>query len=97
MKNQIAGNKAEGYYYVDTTGVRITDKAVKYAVQFVRKHTKTSDSNKTKLKKCYNYLWKHYKYSRVYEQACKADVSEQKGKLPQICGMFCLYCKGIRL
>lgn len=66
VTNQIVGSKKEGYYYVDTTGVKITDKTVKYAVQFVRKHTKTSDSKQTKLKKCYNYLWKNYKYSRVY-------------------------------
>ena len=64
--NQIVGSKKEGYYYVDATGVRITDRAVQYAVKFVRAHTKSSDSQKTKLKKCYNYLWKQYKYQRVY-------------------------------
>lgn len=66
LTNQIVGSKKEGYYYVDTTGVKITDKAIKYAVKFVRAHTKSSDSKQTKLKKCYNYLWKHYKYKRVY-------------------------------
>lgn len=66
LTNQIVGSKKTGYFYVDTTGVKITDKTVQYAVKFVRAHTKSSDSSKTKLKKCYNYLWKHYKYQRVY-------------------------------
>lgn len=66
IKNQIVGSKKEGYYYVDTTGVKITDKTVRYAVKFVRAHTKASDSKQTKLKKCYDYLWKNYKYSRIY-------------------------------
>lgn len=66
LTNQIVGSKKEGYYYVDVTGVKITDKTVTYAVKFVRTHTKSTDSKQTKLKKCYNYLWKHYKYKRVY-------------------------------
>ncbi len=84
LKNQIAGNKAEGYYYVDTTGVRITDKTVKYAVQFVRKHTKTSDSNKTKLKKCYDYLWKHYKYSRIYASPSSRALNPKAADMSKI-------------
>lgn len=66
LKNQIVGSKKSGYYYVDSTGVKITDKTVQYAVKFVRAHTKSSDSQKTKLKKCYDYLWKNYKYQRIY-------------------------------
>lgn len=66
LTNQIVGSKKTGYYYVDSTGIKITDKTVQYAVKFVRVHTKASDSQQTKLKKCYDYLWKHYKYQRVY-------------------------------
>ncbi|MDE6435507.1 MAG: transglutaminase-like domain-containing protein [Lachnospiraceae bacterium] len=66
LTNQIVGSKKTGYYYVDKTGVKVTDKTVQYAVKFVRAHTKSSDSKETKLKKCYNYLWKNYKYQRVY-------------------------------
>lgn len=66
LTNQIVGSKKAGYYYVDSTGVKITDKTVQYAVKFVRAHTKSTDSRKTKLKKCYDYLWKNYKYQRIY-------------------------------
>ena len=66
QKNTIVGSKKEGYYYVDTTGIRITDKTTKLAVKFVRAHTKSSDSKSKKLKKCYYYLAKNYKYSRTY-------------------------------
>lgn len=66
VKNRIVGSPKEGYYYVDTTGVRIADKTTKLAVKFVRAHTKSSDSKSKKLKKCYYYLAKHYKYSRSY-------------------------------
>lgn len=67
VKNQIVGNQKQGYYYVDSTGIRVTDKTTMLAVKFVRSHTKDSDSKSTKLKKCYNYLSYHYKYKRTYE------------------------------
>jgi hypothetical protein len=66
QKNMIVGSKEEGYYYVDSTGVRVTDKTTKLAVKFVRAHTKESDSQSAKLKKCYYYLSGHYKYKRYY-------------------------------
>lgn len=65
-KNKIVGNKKEGYYYVDSTGVKVTDKTTKLAVKFVRAHTKSSDSQSKKLSKCYYYLARHYKYKRSY-------------------------------
>ena len=65
--NQIVGNKKDGYYYVDTTGIQITDKTTKLAVKFVRAHTKSSDSKEKKLKKCYHYLAKKYKYKRTHK------------------------------
>lgn len=65
-KNKIVGNKKEGYYYVDSTGVAVTDKTTKLAVKFVRAHTKSSDSQSKKLSKCYYYLARHYKYRRSY-------------------------------
>lgn len=65
-KNKIVGSKKAGYYYVDSTGVKVTDKTVKLAVKFVRAHTKSSDSQSKKLSKCYYYLARHYKYKRSY-------------------------------
>ncbi|MGN0155238.1 MAG: transglutaminase domain-containing protein [Lachnospiraceae bacterium] len=65
-KNKIVGNKKEGYYYVDSTGIKITDKTTKLAVKFVRAHTKSTDSQSKKLSKCYYYLARNYKYKRSY-------------------------------
>lgn len=84
VTNQITGNKKEGYYYVDTTGVKITDTAVKYAVKFVRANTKTTDSKKTKLKKCYNYLWRHYKYSRIYASSTSRALNPEAADMKKI-------------
>ena len=64
--NQIVGNKKQGYYYVDSTGIKVTDKTTKLAVKFVRAHTKSTDSRESKLKKCYYYLSKKYSYTRYY-------------------------------
>lgn len=66
LKNQIVGNKKKGYRYVDTTGIVIKDKTVQYAVDFVVKHSKASDSKSKRLSSCYRYLWKNYKYQRFY-------------------------------
>lgn len=68
LTNTIAGNKKQGYFYVDTTGVKVTKKEIKQAVKFVRAHTKTSWSKSKKLKVCYNYLWKNYNYQRFYDK-----------------------------
>ncbi|MBR1866175.1 MAG: transglutaminase domain-containing protein [Lachnospiraceae bacterium] len=66
ITNKIVGNKKQGYYYVDTSGVRVIDQNIKLAVKFVRSHTKSSDSKSQKLEKCYYYLSKKYKYKRYY-------------------------------
>ncbi len=68
LTNTIAGNKTQGYYYVDSTGVKVTKKEIKQAVKFVRAHTKTSWSKSKKLKACYDYLWKNYNYERFYDK-----------------------------
>lgn len=67
LKNTIAGNKSQGYYYVDSTGVKVTTKEMKQAVKFVRSCTKTSWSKSRKLQACYNKLWKNYTYERFYD------------------------------
>ncbi|MDO5155367.1 MAG: transglutaminase domain-containing protein [Eubacteriales bacterium] len=66
VKNQIVGNKEQGFYYVGKDGIKVTDKTTKKAVEFVRKHTKSSDPKSVKLKKCYVYLASNYKYKRIY-------------------------------
>ena len=67
QKDKIVGDKKSGYAHVDSTGIRIKDKTVQYAVKFVVAHTKSSDSRSKKLRKCYVYLYKHYPYKRYYE------------------------------
>lgn len=68
QKNTIVGSKSQGYYYVDSYGVRVTTKEVKQAVSFVRKYTKTSWSKSKKLQACYKALWKKYPYKRYYDK-----------------------------
>ena len=67
LTNTIAGNKKQGYFYVDSTGIKVTRKEIKQAVKFVRAHTKESWSAEKKLAACYKYLWKNYTYQRFYE------------------------------
>lgn len=64
QKNTIVGSSKTGYYYVDSTGVRITTPEIKKAVAFVRKYTKSGWSKSKKLKACYDALWKKYSYKR---------------------------------
>ncbi len=66
LTNQIVGNKKAGYRYVDSTGIVIKDAVVQDAVNFVVKHSDASASNDKRLRSCYQYLWKHYKYQRFY-------------------------------
>lgn len=65
QKNKIVGDKKKGYYYVDASGVRVTDRVTRTAVAFVRKHSNSGQSKKQRLKSCYNALCK-YPYKRFY-------------------------------
>lgn len=76
LKNTIAGTKKRGYAYVDKSGKRITTKAIKLAVKYVKKHTKKSQSKAAKLKACFDYLWKHYTYKRFYVLPDKNTISK---------------------
>jgi len=67
QKDKIVGSKKQGYAYVDSTGIRIKDKTVQYAVKYVVAHTKSSDKKSVKLRKCYTYLHTHYPYKRYYD------------------------------
>lgn len=67
QKNKIVGNEKIGYQYVGDDGVCVKDKTTKEAVKFVTEHTSPSDSNETKLRKCYIYLASHYRYKRIYD------------------------------
>ncbi len=62
--NKIVGSKKKGYYYVDTTGVRVTDSRIKSAVKFVTQNSKSSQTRRQRLKSCFKALCK-YKYKHI--------------------------------
>ena len=66
VKNRIGGSKKQGYSYAGPDGLRVKDKTMNLAVEFVREHTKPTDSGSEKLSKCYYYLARHYPYTRYY-------------------------------
>lgn len=77
LKNQIAGSKKRGYGYVDKNGKKIKTKAIDLAVKYVNKHTKKSQSKSKKLKACFDYLWKNYKYKRFYGFPKKTTLTKK--------------------
>ncbi len=57
----------EGNYYVDGEGVQVTAPEIMQAVHFVDTYTEESWPADTKLRKCFEALWKNYTYQRFYE------------------------------
>lgn len=76
LTNTIAGTAAEGRYYVDSKGIRVTDKEIRLAVSFVDKCTKINWSKSKKLKACYDYLWKVCQYERAYDKVARSKMPE---------------------
>ena len=64
-KNKIVGNDKTGYFYVDSTGCKVTSKEIKMAVDFVMKHKKPGMSNNDILHSCYLEM-ATYGYQRDY-------------------------------
>lgn len=62
-----------GKYYVDKSGVKATDKATTTAVLFVNNHSSSKDSNATRLKDCYKYIYRNFKYKTVYGVPGRSD------------------------
>ncbi|MCD8014142.1 MAG: hypothetical protein LUG99_13385 [Lachnospiraceae bacterium] len=71
--NKIVGSKKKGYYYVDKTGVRVTDARIKAAVNFVVTHSKSSQSNRARLKACYVAMYNN-PYKRFYGDTPSAST-----------------------
>ena len=65
QRNTIVGSRKNGSFYVDKDGVRITDKQIKMAVNFVVSKSQSSHSSKARLKECYRALCQ-YPYVRIY-------------------------------
>lgn len=64
-KNKIVGNEKTGYFYIDSTGCKVTSKEIKMAVDFVMKHKKQGMSNNDILHNCYLEM-ATYGYQRDY-------------------------------
>ncbi|MCC8047288.1 MAG: hypothetical protein LIP12_17670 [Clostridiales bacterium] len=58
--NKIVGTEKAGYYYVDSTGVRVTASQIKSAVAFVMENSDSSQRRKQRLKSCFQALCKYY-------------------------------------
>ena len=74
QKNKIVGSGKSGYYYVDETGVRITDPVVKLAVKCVRKNAKKAKTPAKKLKACYSYFVNKCKYRHYANSESISDM-----------------------
>lgn len=72
-KNAIVGDSS-GYYYVDGSGIRVTDKVMKQAVAYVRKYTKNGWTREQKLKKCYDVMWSVYRYGGPHDAVSKSKM-----------------------
>ena len=66
-KNKIVGSKKKGYYYVDKNGIRVTNKEVKQAVNFVVKNSDPKASSRQRLKQCFKALCKYPYFGRYYK------------------------------
>ena len=73
--NTIAGTKAKGIYYVGKDGARVTSNEMKLAVKFVLAHSNSKLSRKKRLKQCYKYLWKHYRYRASYGKPIVSNMA----------------------
>ena len=58
-KNKIVGSVSKGYYYVDCSGIRVTDKEIRRAVDFVVKNSSTKVSQRERLRQCFRALCKY--------------------------------------
>lgn len=79
--NKIVGSKSSGYYYVDKSGVRVTDALIKRAVSFVRANSKASDSNSKRLKKCFKALCKYRYIGLSHGRFSSSDIKRCATKM----------------
>ena len=64
-RNEIAGDSRSGYFYVDSTGCKVTSLEIQMAVNFVVRNTTDNMSREQKLRACYNKL-STFPYQRDY-------------------------------
>ncbi len=72
QRNKIVGSRKTGRYYVDAEGVRIIDKQISLAVDFVEKYSNVTQSSTARLKECYRKLCT-YPYVRIYGDHPSSD------------------------
>ncbi|MCD8022067.1 MAG: hypothetical protein LUF30_03515, partial [Lachnospiraceae bacterium] len=72
--NAIVGTQSTGYYYVDDSGVVISEKAICQAVDFVTAHAASGSTAEEKLKLCFTYMRSNYSYTRYYGTPAASDL-----------------------
>lgn len=77
IRKQIVGNARTGYYYVDSTGCKVTSKEIQTAVNLVIKNTNSAMTREQKLYACFMRIRK-YPYARDYV-TITADASQFSG------------------
>lgn len=74
-KSVLAVNRiVEDKYYVDITGVKVNDKVIDLAIKYVNEHSSPKDTNEKRLKDCYEYLYKNYKYKTMFGTPAVSDM-----------------------
>ena len=76
QRNTIAGAKTSGYYYVDPSGRRVTDKRVRQAVSFVMSNSKSAEKPSVRLQKCFKALLKYGYRSLHHKYFDAADIEK---------------------
>ena len=72
LKNQIAGDKDSGYYFVDLTGCKVTSEEIQTAVDLVMDNTDSSMTREQKLRACFDKI-RSYPYERDYATVERAE------------------------
>lgn len=75
-KNKIVGSASKGYYYVDRSGIRVTDKEIRQAVDFVVKNSGSNVSQRERLRQCFKALCK---YSYMHRETVLPKASQLPG------------------
>lgn len=80
-KNKIVGSKKMGYYYVDKNGIRVTNKEVNLAVDFVMKNSDPKARRRQRLRQCFDALCEYPYFARAYEVKASKLPSFEKEML----------------
>lgn len=75
VKNRIVGSASKGYYYVDRSGVRVTSREIRLAVDFVIRNSNPKARQRERLRQCFQAL-------RTYPYVNRGDTPPRASQLP---------------